>query len=133
MDATKVLAEGGIVISPELKDALVKNIERRMTPTPIRVRADIELSCFTYEGAVLSYECVGWRSALIAGIDAVREALMAGEACSNDDMQIKVALLVHVLVESRQIKLVAPPLYVMMTTSLEKDAGVRLICYCMLA
>lgn len=81
-------------ISPEVKGALLKNIARRLTPQPIKLRADIEVMCFGREG-----------------IQAIKEALKAGESLSDDEMQIK-------------IKLVAPPLYVMMTTSLDKEAGI---------
>ena len=37
------------VMSEELKDTLVKNIRRRMTPQPLKLRADVELTCFTYD------------------------------------------------------------------------------------
>lgn len=81
-------------IDDKVKKALLSNISRRLTPQPIKLRADIEVTCFAYEG-----------------IDAIKEALRAGEALSTEEMQIK-------------IKLVAPPLYVMMTTSLEKEGGI---------
>jgi translation initiation factor 2 subunit 1 len=77
-----------------IRDALMSNITRRLTPQPIKLRADIEVTCFAYQG-----------------IDAIKAALKAGEALSTEDMQIK-------------IKLVAPPLYVMMTTSLDKELGI---------
>jgi len=81
-------------ISDAVKDSLLKNIARRLTPQPIRLRADIEVTCFGREG-----------------INAIKSALKAGEGLSEEEMQIK-------------IKLVAPPLYVMMTTSLDKEAGI---------
>lgn len=81
-------------ISDAVRDSLLKNIARRLTPQPIKLRADIEVTCFGREG-----------------INAIKEALKAGEALSEEDMTIK-------------IKLVAPPLFVMMTTSLDKDAGI---------
>jgi translation initiation factor 2 alpha subunit (eIF-2alpha) len=31
-------------------DALLKNVKRRMTPQPLKVRADVELTCFHYDG-----------------------------------------------------------------------------------
>lgn len=89
----KVLAPYNI--SEEIKESLLKNIARRLTPQPIRLRADIEVTCFARKG-----------------IDAIKAALTAGEQKSDDEMQIK-------------IKLVAPPLYVMMTTSLDKEAGIQ--------
>ncbi|CAN0338888.1 unnamed protein product, partial [Phaeothamnion confervicola] len=58
-----------------------------------QVRADVEVTCYTYEG-----------------VDAVKEALRAGAACSTPEMSIT-------------IKLVAPPRYVMDTVTLDKEAG----------
>jgi len=82
-------------LPPAVQDALLKNIARRLTPQPIKLRADIEVTCFARDG-----------------INAIKDALKAGEALSEEDMDIK-------------IKLVAPPLYVMMTTSLDKDYGIE--------
>lgn len=39
-------------VSEELKDALVRNIRRRMTPQPLKIRADIELKCFQFDGVL---------------------------------------------------------------------------------
>lgn len=39
-------------ISEEVKDALVKNIRRRMTPHPLKIRADIEMKCFEFDGVL---------------------------------------------------------------------------------
>ena len=63
---------------------------RRLTPQPIELRADIELTCYTP-----------------AGIDAIKKALRAGEKQSNEAVPIKA-------------KLVAPPLYVLSTNSTDK-------------
>jgi translation initiation factor 2 subunit 1 len=65
-------------------------IARRLTPQPIKLRADIELTCYTP-----------------AGIDAIKKALRAGEAQSNETVPIKA-------------KLVAPPLYVLSTNATDK-------------
>jgi translation initiation factor 2 subunit 1 len=92
-DADKVLAP--YELPEEVKETLLSNINRRLTPQPIKLRADLEVTCFSYEG-----------------IDAIKEALKAGEAIGSEEMPIK-------------IKLVAPPLYVMMTTSLDKDLGLQ--------
>lgn len=84
-------------IPVELKTELKSNIRRRLAPKPVKIRADIEVSCFTYEG-----------------IDAIREALFAGIACGGENTAIKV-------------KLIAPPIYTISTMSLEKDAGIALL------
>jgi translation initiation factor 2 subunit 1 len=62
---------------------LTATIARRLTPQPIKLRADIELTCYTP-----------------AGIDAIKRALRAGEKASTEAVPIKA-------------KLVAPPLYVL--------------------
>ncbi|KAJ3287576.1 hypothetical protein HK104_008535 [Borealophlyctis nickersoniae] len=88
---------GDLDMPEEVNRELVANIRRRLTPQPIKIRADIEVTCFAYEG-----------------IDAIKAALQAGEACSTEDAQVK-------------IKLVAPPLYVMITQSLEKSGGIEVL------
>ena len=35
---------------PGVRDGLLKNIKRRMTPQPLKIRADVELTCFQYDG-----------------------------------------------------------------------------------
>jgi len=39
-------------MSEEVKDALVKDIRRRMTPQPLKIRADIEMKCFQFDGVL---------------------------------------------------------------------------------
>jgi len=81
----------------DMKEELKASIRRRLAPQPIKIRSDIEVSCYTYEG-----------------IDAIRAALFAGMALSTENTQIK-------------IKLIAPPIYVLSTMTLEKDAGILLL------
>jgi len=104
-------------IREDVKLALLKDVKRRLTAQPFQIRCDFEVTCFAYEG-----------------IDAIKAALRAGEAVGNipppqpqqpekpaqegdeapplppDAMRVK-------------IKLVAPPLFVMTTTALDKQAG----------
>ncbi|KIJ15861.1 hypothetical protein PAXINDRAFT_168851 [Paxillus involutus ATCC 200175] len=80
--------------SPATVSILVSTIARRLTPQPIKLRADIELTCYTP-----------------AGIDAIKKALRAGEKESNETVPIKA-------------KLVAPPLYVLSTNATDKYAAV---------
>lgn len=86
-----------IDVPQDLKDELKTYILRRLAPQPIKIRSDVEVSCFTYEG-----------------IDAIREALFAGMAVGTENSAIK-------------IKLIAPPIYVLSTTTLEKDVGIALL------
>ncbi|KAJ6601639.1 eukaryotic translation initiation factor 2 alpha subunit-domain-containing protein [Mycena sp. CBHHK59/15] len=74
---------------------LTATIARRLTPQPIKLRADIELTCYTP-----------------AGIDAIKRALRSGEKASTDAVPIKA-------------KLVAPPLYVLSTNATDKYAAVE--------
>jgi translation initiation factor 2 subunit 1 len=86
-----------IEVPEDLKDEIKNYIRRRLAPQPIKIRSDVEVSCFTYEG-----------------IDAIREALYAGIAVGTEHSPIK-------------IKLIAPPIYVLSTTTLEKEAGIALL------
>jgi len=74
---------------------LTSTIARRLTPQAIKLRADIELTCYTP-----------------AGIDAIKKALRDGEKQSNEAVPIKA-------------KLVAPPLYVLSTNSTDKYVAVE--------
>lgn len=86
-----------IELDGKLKDSLVDNIRRRLTPQPVKIRSDLEVACYAYEG-----------------INAVKDALRAGLAVSEPDSEVK-------------INLIAPPLYVMTTVSLDKDKGVEIL------
>ncbi|KAG6813309.1 hypothetical protein H0H92_012122 [Tricholoma furcatifolium] len=102
-DAFKLaLTEGDTVFSslespipPATHSLLMATIARRLTPQPIKLRADIELTCYTP-----------------AGIDAIKKALRAGEKASSEAVPIKA-------------KLVAPPLYVLSTNATDKYAAVE--------
>lgn len=84
-------------VPPDVIEELKTYILRRLAPQPIKIRSDIEVSCFTYEG-----------------IDAIREALFAGMALGSEQNPIR-------------IKLIAPPIYVLSTTTLEKEVGIGLL------
>ncbi|KAF8307154.1 hypothetical protein DL93DRAFT_2177800 [Clavulina sp. PMI_390] len=84
----------GMDIPKDTMDILMKTIAQRLTPQPIKLRADIELTCFKP-----------------AGIDAIKRALKAGEAVSTPTVPVKA-------------KLVAPPFYVLDTNATDKHAGV---------
>ena len=79
--------------TPATISTLTSTIARRLTPQPIKLRADIELTCYTP-----------------AGIDAIKNALRAGEKESNETVPIKA-------------KLVAPPLYVLYPGGLAWQVG----------
>ena len=83
--------------SEAVKKELTQYISKKLTPAPTKVRADIEVTCFGYDG-----------------IDAVKEALRTAEANNAADCQIKV-------------KLVAPPLYVLTSQCLDKTVGIQML------
>lgn len=82
-------------LDDKTKDILLLHMKRRLMSQAVKVRADVEVGCCVYEG-----------------IDAVKNALRAGIACSTEDMPVK-------------INLIAPPLYVVTTTTLDKDKGLE--------
>ncbi|KAL3652256.1 hypothetical protein CASFOL_001937 [Castilleja foliolosa] len=84
-------------ITDEVKDSLVKNIRRRMTPQPLKIRADIEMKCFQFDGVL-----------------HIKEAMRKAEAAGNADCPVK-------------IKLVAPPAYVLNTQTLDKEQGIAIL------
>ncbi|KAF8065555.1 eukaryotic translation initiation factor 2 subunit alpha [Scenedesmus sp. PABB004] len=85
------------VLTPEVHEALLKNIKRRMTPQPLKIRADVELTCFAYDG-----------------VERIRDAMRAAEAAGSEDCPVR-------------MKLVAPPLYVLTTQTLDKAKGVEVL------
>lgn len=55
-------------------EVLLTDINRRMTPQAVKVRSDIEVACYAYEG-----------------IDAVKAALKEGLKFSSEEMPVKVS------------------------------------------
>lgn len=84
-------------IPAEWKEILLSNIKRRLTPQAVKCRADIEVSCYSYEG-----------------IDAIKNALKDGLTLSTEDKPVR-------------INLIAPPVYVVTSTSLDREEGVKLL------
>lgn len=96
MDSNSVF-EGLTPSNPQIIEDLIAQITRRLTLQAVKIRADVEVSCFEYEG-----------------IDAVKRALKAAEAKNSKDALIKV-------------KLIAPPLYVVITSALDKKLGIQVL------
>ena len=57
----KVEIFDGKDLEPFLKDKLISEIKKRLTPYALRIRADFEITCFGYEG-----------------IDAIKKAIKSG-------------------------------------------------------
>ncbi len=89
-----IYAKAGIAIDEETKRMISGYCLRTLAPKTVKIRATIEVTCFTYEG-----------------IDAIKTALAAGIARGTPEIPIA-------------IKLIAPPTYVMTTTALDKDLGI---------
>lgn len=81
--------------SQPVTDEIKLYISKRLTPQPTKVRADIDVTCYGYEG-----------------IDAIKTALRTAEANNTEEMQVKV-------------RLVSPPLYVLTNTCLDKNLGIK--------
>jgi len=84
-------------LDEKTKEVLMTNINRRMMTQAVKVRSDIEVSCYSYEG-----------------IDAIKEALRQGVKLSTEELPIKV-------------NLIAPPLYVITMTTLDRDGALEAI------
>ncbi|VDP92458.1 unnamed protein product [Echinostoma caproni] len=82
-------------IDEKTREVLLQNIRHRLTPQAMKIRANFEVSCFTYEG-----------------IDAVRRALKAGLELTTEELPIR-------------INLIAPPLYVLTAQTMEWSDGVE--------
>ncbi|XP_004525045.1 eukaryotic translation initiation factor 2 subunit 1 [Ceratitis capitata] len=77
------------------KEVLLNNIKRKLVSPTVKIRADIECSCYGYEG-----------------IDAVKAALKTGLDLSTEELPVR-------------INLIAPPLYVMTTATTKKAEGLK--------
>jgi len=84
-------------IDDETKAVLLENICRKLKPQSVKVRADIEVACTKYEG-----------------VDAVKRALKKGLEFTTEAFPIK-------------INLIAPPLYVVTTQTMERPEGVEIL------
>merc|ERR1712107_904561 len=91
----KLLEDLGL--DEKTKTVLLENIQRKLTQQAVKIRADFECSCYTYEG-----------------INAVKEALRAGIGLGTQEIPIR-------------INLIAPPVYVMTCSTPERSDGLELL------
>jgi len=91
----QLLADLGL--EENTKTVLLENIQRKLTQQAVKIRADFECSCFTYEG-----------------IDAVKDALRAGISVGTEEIPIR-------------INLIAPPVYVMTCSTPERSDGLSML------
>ncbi|XP_024390263.1 eukaryotic translation initiation factor 2 subunit alpha homolog [Physcomitrium patens] len=97
MEGDKEVTKIVPAMTEPVQDALIKNIKRRMTPQPLKIRADIELKCFQFDGVL-----------------HIQSAMRKAEAAGTEECPVK-------------IKLVAPPLYVLTTQTLNKELGITVL------
>ena len=100
------------------KAVLVENIQRKLTQQAVKIRADFECSCFTYEGIDAVKEAL--RAGMhIAEITLCLKALISSWSCSgiaagNPEIPIR-------------INLIAPPVYVMTCSTPDKADGLAVL------
>eukprot|EP00005_Dracoamoeba_jomungandri_P001153 CAMPEP_0174259434 /NCGR_PEP_ID=MMETSP0439-20130205/8257_1 /TAXON_ID=0 /ORGANISM="Stereomyxa ramosa, Strain Chinc5" /LENGTH=297 /DNA_ID=CAMNT_0015343321 /DNA_START=58 /DNA_END=951 /DNA_ORIENTATION=- len=87
----------GLDISQTNKKNFIKTIQHRLGSQPVKIQADIQVTCFSYEG-----------------IDAIKPALQAGIDCGTDEHPIK-------------IQLVCSPEYILFTHSLDHEGGIKIV------
>eukprot|EP00946_MAST-07B_sp_MAST-7B-sp1_P002510 g2510.t1 len=95
MEASIAALKRTLDLPSEIRDKLMSTIKQRLTPQPIKIRADINVSCYSY-----------------LGIDAVKTALRCAQKFSLDRHPVTVSL-------------IAPPQYTIQTTALEKNEGIE--------
>jgi translation initiation factor 2 subunit 1 len=80
----------------EFEETLAQ-IKLKMTPTPLKIRTDIQVTCFNYEG-----------------VNAIKKALNKANELHSEEFPIS-------------IQLIAPPLYVITTVCLDKQRGIQIL------
>ncbi|XP_037825923.1 eukaryotic translation initiation factor 2 subunit 1 [Lucilia sericata] len=84
-------------LDEKTKEVLLNNVKRKLVSPTVKIRSDIECSCYGYEG-----------------IDAVKASLNKGLELSTEELPIR-------------INLIAPPLYVMTTSTTKKAEGLKIL------
>jgi len=82
----------------EEKKKLVEEVVKRMSPQPIKIRSDIEVSCFGYDG-----------------VDAVKKALKEGLGSHSTTEELSPI----------QVNLIAHPLFSITTTNMSREEGIK--------
>ncbi|BFZ56243.1 hypothetical protein PYCC9005_003287 [Savitreella phatthalungensis] len=115
-----VIFDGIDFPSPEVKRDLLQQISRRLTPQAIKCRADIEVTCFGYDGIDAIKEA-------LKAAHKPSEALQAAAAADPEKEQVAAAEAKAAGVEQGkvQVKLVAAPLFVVLTQALDKTQGIK--------
>lgn len=112
-------------ISDGLRKDLLEVFKRKLTPQAIKLKAQVEVSCYEFDGIGAI------RDALVAGKDAVdakmkedKGSAMETEGGESKDGKVN-------LFETVSIKVLAPPLYEVATSSMGQQAGVDRLNLCL--
>merc|ERR1719499_1026149 len=84
-------------VPEDLRPILNKNMQKRLTPQVVKIRAELECKCFKAEG-----------------IDAIKAAFKEALKLSQEGIELKITL-------------VSPPLYIIASNTLLKDEGIALM------
>ncbi|KAN0025235.1 hypothetical protein ACTFIU_003494 [Dictyostelium citrinum] len=104
----------GFDIAENERKVLMETIVQKLKPQPHKVRADLEITCYDYEGI----DAI--KHAITASQNHALSVLKAPEDGKFDEKAFGVVT----------IKLVAPPLYVMVGTFDEKEKGLSMVGQC---
>ncbi|KAH7818901.1 Translation initiation factor 2 subunit 1 [Monocercomonoides exilis] len=88
---------GDLMIEPKVREQLMQNILRRLNPQPIKLRAEIVLTCDSP-----------------SGVQGIKAALLAGEQSPNETDDIRI-----------ECKVKATPIYTIETSVLDKERGIN--------
>ncbi len=92
---------GPLNLDPKVKEKFEIELKKKFTPQPVKIKAIIELRSFNKEG-----------------VDHIKKALLKGQEESSEDIPLK-------------INLIAPPLYIVQTTTLNRDKGIEVVQNCL--
>lgn len=110
----------GLNIKPETQENLIDIVRKKLKPQPIKFRADFDVTCFKYDGI----DAI--KAALMEGKKVTMQALAEKEKDKKPEDKKNAAASVDPDA-SVKITLIAPPHYVMTTTTHDKDEGVELL------
>jgi len=143
----------GLDVSAELKNDLLAYIKRRLAPQPVKIRADIEVTCFTYEGIDAIKTALSKLKTCVSVCYLVfdmtvllsREHMCIERECASMHFNLSPPLFSNPLrfffcvAEGEEksgadcqvkIKLIAPPMYVMTCMTLDKELGLETMNHC---
>lgn len=111
-----------------IKEELTSYIGRRLTPQPTKVRADVEVTCFGYEGIdAVKIALRAAEASAPASKNAGKEDAPAVEAPPKPADSLDIPLPAFVTEATVKVRLVSPPLYVLTSQCLDKSTGIAML------